>query len=150
MHFCGEPPSVGKQTDLFQNHVTFLAFANVESTSEAEFVDRITRSGKQIHRFTLEPSSVEFFGPQKNIKVQTFKQSDKAQNLHDKLVDTSVSLEVKLDRLEYSGEYFHPHLTIYKESYIPASVLVDSLTVVRHVGGYGSPQVEVVANFSLA
>lgn len=139
MNFVGEAPADSTE---FQQHVTFLSHAQVfESADVACFMEETAVVTAGMEPFFLPVAGNEWFGAEQDIHVQTIGDPDgKALELHLGLLNASNRNGLVSSQPEYTGLGFRPHMTVTphgKTFLVGDSVLIDTLTIVRHSGGFG-------------
>jgi 2'-5' RNA ligase len=123
-----------------QAHVTFLAHAvDVEGTAEHTVLEAVTEVVSQVKPFRLIKNGVAWFGVEQNKPVQTFYETDEATNLHSLLCSVAAEQGLILSQPDFAGLNFSPHMSLSGNTEAMDSFIVDSLTVSRHVGGFGGP-----------
>lgn len=152
MHFLGDLPPLGiNEHHTPHPHVTFLGHALSNSkTKSYSFVKDIENETALVKPFTLKAGEIKFFGISKNIPVVKCENTVESQRLHDNLLKAQETSDLSLAQPYFAGKFFTPHSSLI-EGYpvLQGTVNVDSFTVTRHIGGYGSGVVDVMAHFLL-
>jgi hypothetical protein len=152
MHFFDSLPPLGiEKNQKVLPHVTFLgpAVSNSEAKSFS-FVENIKDETSSIEPFVLKAVEVKFFGVDKNIPVVECENTLESQALHESLLRAQVKSSLTLTQPYFAGKFFTPHSSLVEGfPMFEGAANIDSFTVVRHIGGYGSGVVDILAHFSL-
>lgn len=152
IHFLGTPPANGEQLDMDQLHVTFFAHGIVASddTRKFDYMATVTREAAAASApFELFTGERAYLGTYYEKPVVKLTKTAAAQALHEALLTTAKRRSIQPKNLHFAGDAFNPHLTLFPTAVVPGSVVVDSLTLVRHHGGLGGP-VEVIETVKLS
>jgi hypothetical protein len=157
--FIGMPPTVGSFQDKAtapQPHVTFLAHMEIAPDNHAllqKLVRGIAEKLESTSPFLLTAQHSEFFGVKKDKEVQILsEENNEATCLHSRLLVLTQSLHISLSQPEFTGANFRQHVSIDHGSQplpLGTPVLVNYMTLVQHVGGYGFQKIRVIAHFNL-
>lgn len=152
MHFIGKLPSVGISINhLPQAHVTFLGQAHSDSSFKStNFLNEVKELSVSMKPFSLEAGELKLFGKNQDIPVLELVHTVEAQSLHDSLFAAQLKHNLFLSQPYFAGEFFKPHSSLIEgHSSLKDIIDVDSITISRHIDGYGSGVVEVVEHFFL-
>ena len=152
IHFLDEVKIGMQDASIPKRHVTFLAHANSSDPKmKFKFAEEVERVAEATLCFTLQLGGTEMFGPNQDMPVTTVIGDEFSQKLHDQLLLSSQNLGLQLGQPQYTGVNFRPHVSLDTVNPRPDDRnFVQTLTLVRHIGGYGSGQVEVVSNSFLS
>ena len=150
MSFLNKLPEIGvtKFGDP-ELHITFLAQVLDSSFSDVNgFVADTARIAENTNIFALFYDEEKTFGDSdKSYKVMTLDRTEEAFNLHQSFVSSVENFGLRLGQPYYAGDNFIPHISFEDEKLPTNPVIVDSLTLVRHLGVTGN--VEVLWNVNL-
>jgi len=153
INFLDGKPELGAHAFDERNlHVTFLAHAWMDDDRvEAEFIRRVGEVAAGTRSFDLLSKEMALFGVNEDKPVFKMFPSVWASKLHNELLSVAHDLNLWLREPQFTGENFAAHISVPVLDARSSSkfAAVDSLSVVKHVGGYGVGAIEVVANFDL-
>jgi hypothetical protein len=142
IHFLDNAEKAASQQTNHDLHVTFLPqiITNDPGASE-KLADILQKVAQRSSAFYLLPNGeTDRFGTVGEYEVRLFDPSDEAQAVHFDLVTLASAEYLNVVNPQYSRSGFTPHMSLTDASAAlqpPSALLVNSLTLVRHIGGLG-------------
>ena len=154
MHFLSEaPPPEGKSLYNEDNlHITFLSHVECENEYDKNlFIKRIEQVAESTKPFIMKPNGQALFGVNQNKPVITLSDGKyEGKALHLNLLAAAFKTGLFSTEPErFLGMNFSPHMTVYKEQQSPdfnQEIWVNHISLVSHIGGFGSGEVEITKN----
>lgn len=150
MSFFNGAQQVGlSEYDENNYHVTLI---DQVRTNERDIMLTMFENAAATHSpFAMTIGNVAHFGSYGQYKVLSLHDSPNhdAKRLHNDLLDEVTAHDIHLINPNYGGQGYHPHITVMETQYgfrTGDTVNIEHMTLVRHEGGFGFGEVEVVAN----
>ena len=132
VHFIkGEPENKEFNSSEWPLHITLLGNFNTE-TSESDLVETLSNHIKNIRPFDSKVGEEAFFGPNKDVPVNTMEMSKEIMELHGSLKKLVDSTGAVYDSPQYVGKNYRPHATVQKADRVHQNeiVRINSLSLV--------------------
>jgi hypothetical protein len=143
MAFLTKP---GEPTDLATPHVTFLARASTaQAVDMVQLRQTIQQKISHIPQFSLSVTGVKSFGFNEEFTVNTLECVEKNDSkLHCILLNMFTEAGYEFTYPQFTGENFQAHMTVHDGNpQLNGTIIsITHLVISRHVGGFGSGNIQ--------